>query len=113
MTPVQRTALATIVRSWDVASANNVRRWGHPLAHGIDVVVGRGEGRVDIRSLVALETAGYVAVERFAAHTESLRRGSYGRWIGGSVRREYTTMLVKPTAAGRKALGSVLPIEGA
>lgn len=104
MTPVQRAALAAITASWDLASANNLRRWGHPLAHGIDVAIGRGEGRLDIRTLVALEDAGLVVVERYTQHAESLRRGSYGRWIGGSVRRDYTTMLVKPTAAGRKVL---------
>lgn len=104
MTPVQRTALARIVQSWDLASANNIRRWGHPLAHGIDVVVGRGEGRVDIRTLTALEDAGFVDVERFQQDAERLRRGSYGRWIGGTVQWTYTSLLVKPTAAGRKAL---------
>lgn len=104
MTPVQRAALASIIRSWDIASDNNRRRWGHPLSGGIDVVIGRGDGRIDIRSLVALEDAGLIAVERALHEAERLRRGSYGRWIGGTVRTPYTSMLVKPTAAGRKVL---------
>lgn len=111
LTAAQRSALADIVNAWDTANEHQIARWGAPLRGGVTLIAGRSTLNhsltFDIRTIRALEDAGLIAVERYDVHSESLRRGSYGRWIGGSTRRVQTGMNAKPTAAGRRALEAV------
>lgn len=44
----------------------------------------------------ALERAGKVEVKTEAGEASVLRRGSFGRWLGGTVRYSYVTVWVRP-----------------
>jgi len=88
------TRLAAVYARYDAA---RMRRVGKPYDGSIQFIPSRAEPRA---SLEALEAAGLVTIERHKESQTRLRRGSYGRWTGGTVTHEYTELLVRPTDAG-------------
>ena len=87
MTDAQTRMLAEIVAEYAEANAAEIARWGTPLT---------GIAWPTSRTLGVLERKGLVDVTRTTHTTETLRRGAYGRWLGGSNRRAYTVAIVRP-----------------
>ena len=88
------TRLAAVFARYD---RTHRRRTGKPYEGSVQFIPSRAEPRA---SLEALEAAGLVTVKRSEATQVRLRRGSYGRWIGGTTTYEYAELLVRPTDAG-------------
>lgn len=109
ITPAQAEALARVVAEFDRANASNIARWGEPLRGLVAVVTGAHAGTPgwvarDVRTLHALRDAGLIDLTATVERGEALRRGSYGRWIGGTSRRTWVAFAARPTPAGRAAL---------
>lgn len=102
LSPTMREALSKIVAEDDAAVARELKLWGIASAaavarKGIDtsqIVSG-------YKTLHALVYRGLIARTTRTMESESLRRGAYGRWIGGTTRHLSTASRVVPTALGR------------
>lgn len=98
LSATQDTALRTLVAKFDEKNAANMARWGQEITriNACDAL-----DSYDYRTLFALERAGYITVECVRGESEHLRRGSYGRWIGGTVKTPHVNHIVRITDAGR------------
>jgi hypothetical protein len=117
LSPTQRATLRSIVNTFDAAVERERAHWGAPSAEqmrakGIalaDVNVGL-DRKISFRDVHALAERGLLRVETTRHSETSLRRGSYGRWLGGSRQREFITARVTPTEEGRRQIAAT---EGA
>ena len=117
LSPTQRADLWRIVNTFDAAVERERAHWGatsaeQMRARGValaDVNVGL-DRQISFRDVHALAERGLLRVETTRNSESSLRRGSYGRWLGGSLQREFTTARVTPTDEGR---GQIAATEGA
>ncbi len=104
LSATQTAALAEIIARWDDMSAKELARWGKTFVPGgsfIDAVQYRNA------TLHVLREKGMITI-RTAVHTaERLRRGAYGKWIGGTRLYSETALNVCPTDAGRKFIAEV------
>lgn len=97
MTDKQKEALIKIVQRYRLAVNAEQERWGIESAKNI---AARGIIVSDIhrRILDALHEQGFLELAISSGTSSSLRRGAYGRWIGGTKSTTYTTQFWKPTA---------------
>ena len=98
---MQHETLRTIVGRYDRAVQGERTRWGDESARyvadkGVEI------SGVDHRTLHALENRGLIRLRYGKARGESLRRGAFGRWTGGSRRYEDTIFFAIPTDLGRE-----------
>lgn len=102
LSPAQDKALRAIVAGFDARNAANVARWGSQIStvNACDVLES-----YDYRTLFALERAGYITVECYSHGTERLRKGSWGRLLGGTHQSVVVNHMVRPTDAARALLG--------
>jgi hypothetical protein len=108
--PTQDKALYAIVEEYDRAVAAERERWGEAsaaavAAKGIDpALLVKGH-----RTLHALEDRGMITRKSETRDFgERLRKGSWGRRLGGTVTDRYTQHLVVPTPAARAYLAEQL-----
>jgi hypothetical protein len=117
LSPTQRANLRSIVNTFDAAVERERAHWGATSAEqmrakGIalaDVNVGL-DRKIAFRDVHALAERGFLRIETTRSSETSLRRGSYGRWLGGSTQREFVTARVTPTEEGRRQIAAT---EGA
>jgi hypothetical protein len=103
LSTAQLAALAAIVAQFDAENARNVALWGKSLAGRI-AVDGLGLNPRTVRALADTPYIDWQAV----THTGSvLRRGAYGRWIGGAKTVRVVSTYARPTDAGRAYLAAV------
>lgn len=106
LSPVQSEALRTLVVKYRQAVATEGALWGQKSANALAEKGVCVDGwNVAFPTWRALERAGLVTVRTRQTEHESLRRGAYGRWIGGSKTRTETSFTVRPTAAGLAQVG--------
>lgn len=98
LSPTQREALARIVSAFDAMDANERARWGKPFEGFVDA----GDPRR--QTIERLEALGLIEVKREHLVSTSLRRGAYGRWLGGTRRYTDVGFQFRPTEKGRQAL---------
>lgn len=101
-TATQIETLRTIVAEYDAAALNERVRWGKELTGGIAA----SRNATGYRSVHALIDLGMLT---FASHIEShetLRKGSWGKRLGGTRQHRSVVLVVKPTAAARAFLAT-------
>jgi hypothetical protein len=101
LSSVQKETLRTIVDRYDRAVQSEHKRWGEESARfvadkGVEI------SGVDYRTLHALENRGLIRLRYSKTHGETLRRGAFGRWIGGTRKYEGTIFFAAPTDLGRR-----------
>lgn len=103
LSPVQRAALSSIIDRYDRAVQKERARWGDESA---SFVAAKGIEIADIgyRTLHALENRGLLDLKYEKTRGERLRRGAFGRWIGGTRKSEATSFFAIPTPLGREVL---------
>lgn len=101
LSAAQEGALRAVVDRYDRMVQSERSRWGEESA---SIVAGKGVeiADVDYRTLHALENRGLVRLRYGEAGGESLRRGAFGRWIGGTRKYTDTIFFATPTDLGRK-----------
>jgi hypothetical protein len=105
LTAVQRAALRAIVAEYDRAVAFERVRWGDKSA---DVVAARGicADSIALQSTVmALESRGLVQIRRHDVRGEKLRKGAFGKFLGGTKTWTETSFSAAPTDTGRALVG--------
>ena len=103
LSPTQTQALRTLITHYRQGLATEAALWGQASADsmatkGLDVA---GWG-FKTSTWHALANAGMVTFTARTLTHESLRRGPYGKWIGGTVSHSDTTLIVRPTAEALK-----------
>ena len=98
---VQRDALRTIIDRYDRYVQRERARWGEEsasfvAAKGIEIT------DVDYRILHALKDQGLIRLQYKEARGESLRKGAFGRLIGGTRKHTSTIFFAAPTQIGRE-----------
>lgn len=108
LSDVEHAALRDLVARYDALVRHERERWGNELRGGVDVTPQSGRSQAERRKLIlALETAGAIVVDRTSYEVEGpLRKGSFGRLLGGSHKGWSGSWVAKPTAAGRRAAAS-------
>ena len=106
----QERALRAIVVAFDDANTKNVARWGNHIKdiNVEDVVyhdnkgnrVGAKRRHINRKTLFALEALGLITVKTEVKERSSLRRGAYGKWLGGTTTHTYANYSVAPTELG-------------
>jgi hypothetical protein len=117
LSPTQRSKLRSIVNTFDAAIERERAHWGATSAEQMrakgvglaDVNVGL-DRKISFRDVHALAERGLLRVATTRNSASSLRRRSYGRWLGGSTQREFVTARVTPTEEGRRQIAAT---EGA
>ncbi len=101
LSTAQRAALRAIIDRYDRAVQGERSRWGDEAA---SFVTAKGVEISDVgyRTLHALKDRGLIDLQYRTARGESLRRGAYGRWIGGTRKYEGTIFFAVPTPLGRE-----------
>ena len=102
LSSAQRDALLMIVERYDHAVRAERSRWGEESAQfvadkGVEV-----PATVDYRTLHALKDRGLIKLQTREARGESLRKGAFGRLIGGTHKYTSTIFLAAPTPLGRE-----------
>ncbi len=100
LSPTMLDALRVIVAEYDAAVLNEKTRWGGELKGGVTA----HDGRNGYRTVHALIDRGMLTFETARTEAEWLRKGSWGKRLGGTHRRVLVTLIVKPTDAARAAL---------
>lgn len=100
LSPVMLDALRKLVAEYDAAVLNERVRWGAELKGGIDA---SGASK-SYRTIHALIDRGMLTFERCPKTTETLRKGSWGKLLGGTNKHYIGILIVKPTDAARAAL---------
>jgi hypothetical protein len=100
LTPTQRTALISIVDRFDRAVRDERTRWGEESATRV-AARGVETFEFDYRTLHALANRGLVRLTSAESRGEELRRGSFGRWIGGTRKSSHVILFAAPTDLGR------------
>ncbi len=100
LSDAQRRALRVIVDRYDRAVRDERARWGEEsaqriVANGVDVP---GFG---YRTLHALADRGLVTIKTHEGRGEELRKGAFGRLVGGTRKYHYTVFFAAPTDLGR------------
>lgn len=95
LSPTMRRALKTIIDRYDRSMKHEV------------TPIGLAVFDIDYRTLQALAKRDMIAIKTKVDEDSELRRGSFGRWIGGTERHTTVTLFVTPTALGRAE--AVLP----
>ena len=104
MSKAQREWLGIVIAEYDATILREFRNWGVEstlqLAEKGILMTG-----LPFRTRDALIDAGLLEVgKRGSNEHQELRRGSFGRWIGGSRTRVEGWVTLRPTATGRKLL---------
>jgi hypothetical protein len=105
-TSAQLRLLRAIVDEYDRQNADEMRTWKRPLAGFIDVwsAIQAAHLRRNTDTIWAIKKAGLISMETVTERHTQLRKGYYGRWIGGSEAYGEIGFKVKPTDAGRELL---------
>lgn len=103
LSPAMRVALRAIVRAFDAANAKEKARWGKALAD-INVL---DAGNINPRTFRALADAGLILFSTKTHTAAHLRRGAYGRRLGGTRSEFVVNVFVAPTDSGRREAGNV------
>jgi hypothetical protein len=95
-------ALALLVRDYDAAVSGERARWGdvsasHVAEKGVEL-------DVEDRTMNDLIDRGLAVMTTAQGTGNELRRGAFGRWIGGSRTRTFVVRFYRPTDAGRAAI---------
>lgn len=106
LSSAQEKALVWIVTEWDRRSQKELERWGKSFVQGRNFVDLDPQFRFATGH--RLEELGMITMRTYRGQSEHLRRGSYGRWIGGSVSTSYVQLNVCPTDAGRAYVRELL-----
>jgi len=103
LSSTQSAVLRTIVDRYDRAVQSERSRWGEESAQ---FVASKGVEVSGIRhqTLHALENLGLIRLKYGQARGEQLRKGAFGRLIGGTRKWTDTTFFAAPTPLGRDAL---------
>ena len=111
LSPTQHTKLSSLVEAFDAAIERERVLWGPSSAEqmrakgiGLADVNAGLEREIPLRDVHALAEQGFVRVATARTSASDLRRGSFGRWLGGSVAREFVTARVTPTEEGRRQI---------
>ena len=103
LSAVQRTALITIISSYDRAVRDELARWG-----GLGEQGAAARGVETPRSTTARSTRsqirGFVHVTTATGSGEELRRGAFGRWIGGTKKHQLRDPVRRADGSGRTAV---------
>lgn len=100
LSAIQHAALRTIIDRYDRAVREERSRWGDESA---SFVAAKGVEISGIhRTLHALKTRGWIQLQYGEARGERLRRGAFGRRIGGTHKYSDTIFFVAPTSSGRE-----------
>lgn len=108
LSPTQVSALRDVVTRFDDAVARELKNWG--AASAAKVAVNGVDESPDfaLPTMNALIDRGMVTFTSHHGEHNSLRRGAYGRWIGGSVTRHFATRRYVPTEKGRVVISSTI-----
>jgi len=103
LSAAQHKALRTIVDQYDRAIQSERTRWGEESAQ---FVANKGVAIVDIslRILHALEDRGLIRLKYGQVSGEKLRKGAFGRLIGGTRKSTDTAFFAAPTPLGIDAV---------
>jgi len=107
LSPTQVLALRAIVSAYDEAVAFELKRWGAESSAkiakaGIDPVLYGPQTTIN-----SLLRHGYLTLAGTSRHqTERLRKGAFGKFLGGVHHGEYVQQSVVPTQFGRTVAGS-------
>jgi hypothetical protein len=114
LSDAQHRALSAIVNTHDAAVADELKRWGAESSTSLEkrglplgTIELRADTKISVTTLWSLESKGLVTVKAERSEHESLRRGDYGRWIGGTKSHLETTFVVRPTEAGRAVIHAI------
>ena len=97
MTLVQQNALVAINSKYDEMDASERKNWGKAFTGWLDVT-----GDFDVRTVHKLHDLGLIEFQGVTNVHSIMRRGSFGRWLGGTRNVLSTQILVKPTVEGRQ-----------
>jgi hypothetical protein len=113
LSPTQHAKLRSLVEGFDAAIERERTLWGAPSAErmrargvGLADVNARLDHGISLRDVHALTERGLLQVATARTSASGLRRGSFGRWLGGSVQRELVTARVTPTEEGRRQIAA-------
>ena len=103
LSATQRDTLRTVVERYDRAVQGERARWGDESA---SFVANKGVeiSGVDYRTLHTLENQGLIHLKYGKALGESLRKGAFGRRIGGTRKWTDTIFFAAPTQLGREVI---------
>lgn len=103
LSPTQEQVLREIVTRYNRDVEFERARWGEESAQR---VAGRGVPAVEhpYRTLHALEKAGLLTLRYSESEASDFRRGSYGRWIGGTTTHAFVNTFALPTQKGQEAV---------
>jgi hypothetical protein len=97
----QRAALRAVIARYDRAVHEERSRWGDESASFV-AAKGVEIAGIDYRTLHALRDRGLIRLQYGEARGESLRRGAFGRWTGGTRTYTSTIFFAAPTQLGRE-----------
>jgi hypothetical protein len=92
--------LISIVDRFDRAVRDERARWGEMSAARV-AARGVETTEFDYRTLHALANRGLVQLTTAEGSGEELRRGAFGRWIGGTRKSRFVILFAAPTDLGR------------
>lgn len=102
LSSTQRDALRMVIDRYDRAVQSERARWGEESASFV-AAKGVEISGVGYRTLHALENLGLIRLKYREARGESLRKGAFGRLIGGTHKYTNTIFIATPTPLGREA----------
>jgi hypothetical protein len=109
ISPTQRKLLAAIIEEYDRAVKNEAKNWGAQGAarvakRGIEVSLILSRLKANYKSIHALGDAGAIKWENAGNWNEVLRKGKFGRMLGGTRQVWASAFIVVPLDAGRAML---------
>ena len=104
LSPVQLEALRAIVEEHDRGVAEELKNWGEKSAASLASKAFVSLAYIRRPTWFALRDAGAIETTSEKRTYETLRRGAYGTWIGGSTTHSYADQRARPTDIGRAML---------